>query len=678
MLIGLIGVGIPILIHLFARQKLQKIEFSSNRFLKRIQNQTMRRMKLRQMLLLVLRCLAIFLLISAFARPTLKVKRGLGHKQARSSIVLLVDRSMSMGRKGLFPKARESASAVIDLMHPEDEAALVWSVDENSPSFTHSGDDLKSALNRSDVAWGRNRVFHSIDKGSALLSNAFNINQEMVLISDLQASGFRDSEDSTGTHNWAGRLYVIPINGEMENIAIVDGGIENQILQPDLPLRIFAHIKNCGKKDVEDLLIRIFSRDEVAGQKVVDIGADETQRVSFRIMPETGGWIWGTIRIEDDGLFLDNELFFCCWIPEEISVLTLGHSTEDVRTLQMALTPQTDQSHIYHVNEAFFTESWVDRLGDVDVLMFSNYPSFGPTEADRLKRFVEDGGGVIFFMGDDVDLRNMNESFFVPVLGITLGNVLGGQGEGGGYLSFGTVDYGHPLFRGVFERGEENIHSPRFFRVVELMNHRAHKILSLGDGRPFLLEMPAGKGKVFISTSGIKQTWSDLAFTTFYAPLVTRSVAYLSTPALGEKEGYRVGESISLTVDVEDMSRGYRLEDPSGEKTLLHPEMQNGKVRLNLKQTLQTGIYRFYQGETLLGMEAVNVDPLESELEPLMKDEVKDKFPEAKLEFVDNIEDIEAVVSEARWGRELWRELLLVCLIVLVVEMLIARESKKA
>ena len=679
-LLGLLGVGIPILIHLFARQKLQRIEFSTNRFLKRIQNQTMRRMKLRQMILLILRCLAILFLVLAFARPALKTKGVFGEGRARSSIILIVDRSMSMGRKELFPKARERGSEVLDLLHQEDEASLIWMGDEGmeSPAYTHSGDDLSRVLNQSKVSHERGLFFQSIEEGTTLLLNSHNINREIFVISDLQATGFWNSTDSIEINDWEGRMFILPVTGERENVSVVDGGIENQILQPGLPLRVFANIQNCGQRRVEDLLVRVFLRDEVAAQKVINIGAGETQRISFRVLPEEGGWVWGAIRIEDDELPQDNAFFFTCWIPEKIRVLMVGKMSGDIHSLGIALTPQNDQRNNFDVMQMLHTEDWIDQLNEVDVLFFSNFPSFRASEANRLKRFIEEGGGTVFFLGDDVDLRNMNDTFFVPVLGSTFGNVLGSQGEEGGHLSFGAIDFGHPLFSGMFEKGKENIRSPRFFRLVELMGDSPQKIISLSDGRPFLIESLVGKGKVLIATSAIGETWSDLAFSTIFAPIVTSSAAYLSTPVFVEKQGYRVGESISLSTGVEEVDNTNRVEVPSGEEFLLLPELKGGKVNLDLKRTSLPGIYRFYQGETLLGMESVNIDPLESDLEPISKDELEKKFPHAQLEFVGETEDIEPVVSEARWGKEFWREILFLALIMLIVEMLIAREKKKS
>ena len=59
-LFGLIGIGLPVLIHLFARQKIRKILFSATSFIKQVHTARLKRIRLRQLLLLILRCLAIF------------------------------------------------------------------------------------------------------------------------------------------------------------------------------------------------------------------------------------------------------------------------------------------------------------------------------------------------------------------------------------------------------------------------------------------------------------------------------------------------------------------------------------------------------------------------------------------------------------------------------------------
>ncbi len=675
-LLGLLGIVLPILIHLFARQKLRRIEFSSTAFLKAIQNQTMRRMKLRQMLLLVLRCLAVFLLVVAFARPTLRTGGSFIQGQAKSSVVLIMDRTLSMGRDGLFERARARAFSVLDFLNIEDEAALITLPSQKeSRAFSHSRADLRRRLDEWDVSAEGGEILRQVGDAASLLAGSQNINREMVLVSDLQATGFTGSDDSLQIPEFKGNLYILPVAGDEQNIAIIDGGLEEQILQPGSPVGVFAEVKNGGSRRIYELLVRVFLRGEPVAQGVVSIDAQDGQRVRFRVLPDEPGWVWGSIQLEDDALPLDNAYYFTRWIPERIHVLLVGNKPEDLHSLGLALTPPGERRGIFDLIETLHRKDWIAELDAVDVVFFSNFPSFEPREANRLRRFIEEGGGVVFLMGDDVDLRNMNETFFVPVVKVTLGNILGDNQ--GGYLTFGTVAFDHPLFQGVFEQGKENVRSPRFSRMIETMASSSRPIITLGDGRAFLLEQTVGQGKVLIVTSGVGETWSDLAYSTFFAPLVTRSAAYLATPILEKKDGYTVGESISLMVSLRDVDEPYRVEKPSGEEVLLLPAVKADRVLLTLDAADQPGIYRFYKGETLIGMEAVNVDPRESDLTPISQDELEARLPGMHVFTIDETQNVESVVSRARWGKEFWKEMLLLGIFVLVAEMMIARETKK-
>ena len=69
-LFGLAAVTIPILIHLFTRQKTKTIYFSSLKFLKQLQQRQIRKLKIRQLLLLLIRSLLVLALVLAFRIPS--------------------------------------------------------------------------------------------------------------------------------------------------------------------------------------------------------------------------------------------------------------------------------------------------------------------------------------------------------------------------------------------------------------------------------------------------------------------------------------------------------------------------------------------------------------------------------------------------------------------------------
>ena len=71
-LFGLLAASIPVIIHLFNLRKLKKIEFSTLTFLKELQKNKIRKIKLKQWILLALRVLIILFVVMAFARPALQ------------------------------------------------------------------------------------------------------------------------------------------------------------------------------------------------------------------------------------------------------------------------------------------------------------------------------------------------------------------------------------------------------------------------------------------------------------------------------------------------------------------------------------------------------------------------------------------------------------------------------
>ena len=96
-LFGLLAASIPVLIHLLNLRKLKKIEFSTLAFLKELQKNRIRKIKLKQWLLLALRVLIILLLVFAFARPTLEgIAIGGTTSAAKTTAVFILDDTFSM------------------------------------------------------------------------------------------------------------------------------------------------------------------------------------------------------------------------------------------------------------------------------------------------------------------------------------------------------------------------------------------------------------------------------------------------------------------------------------------------------------------------------------------------------------------------------------------------------
>ena len=93
---GVIAMGVPILIHLLARQRRKPIEWAAMRFLIEAYRKHRRRLQLEQLLLLMVRCLILALLGLALARPILESAGVLTPSGARA-VYLVIDDGMASG-----------------------------------------------------------------------------------------------------------------------------------------------------------------------------------------------------------------------------------------------------------------------------------------------------------------------------------------------------------------------------------------------------------------------------------------------------------------------------------------------------------------------------------------------------------------------------------------------------
>ena len=124
-LLGLAAIAVPIVIHMIQRERKEVIEFPSLMFVRRIPFHSFRRQRIRHWFLLLLRCAALALLVLAFARPFVRAPALAAVTDGAREVVVLLDRSYSMGYSDHWERARDAARDVIDRLAPDDRATLI-------------------------------------------------------------------------------------------------------------------------------------------------------------------------------------------------------------------------------------------------------------------------------------------------------------------------------------------------------------------------------------------------------------------------------------------------------------------------------------------------------------------------------------------------------------------------
>src|SRR3954468_23701736 len=123
--LGIAAIGAPIVVHLVRRTRARKIEFPALTFVRQIPQRTIRRRTFRNLLLLILRCLAILLIVIAFTRPFFSRRSAARDNGAAGATVILIDSSLSMRREQMFATALQRAAAVMAEARSDERVALM-------------------------------------------------------------------------------------------------------------------------------------------------------------------------------------------------------------------------------------------------------------------------------------------------------------------------------------------------------------------------------------------------------------------------------------------------------------------------------------------------------------------------------------------------------------------------
>ena len=246
---------------------------------------------------------------------------------------------------------------------------------------------------------------------------------------------------------------------------------------------------------------------------------------------------------------------------------------------------------------------------------------------------------------------------------------------------FDKIEFNHPIFQDIFSNDEKkNVESPEiYFHFNQKAGLNANEIISLIDGSSFLSDYKIGKGKVLLMNTAPVLSWSNFPIKSIFVPLMNKAVYYLSSKDRNEND-FIAGSKISIRLP-EISSPQLKIDKPDQTEEFINMEDSTNLNYLTYDKTNLIGNYKIYSNDKVIEEFSVNNNPLESSAEYLDNKQIKDYLKKIHFRgkhFVINKDQNPAeVVLQSRFGSELWKYFLLAALILALVEMTIARNSKK-
>ncbi len=185
-LAGLAAAGVPVLLHLLARREPPTVVFPAVRYLVDTTREHQRRLKLQNLLLLLLRTGMVASLVLAAAGPTAPLRGVPGH--APSALVVVLDNSASsgaiVGGTPLLARLKSAARAALDRATPSD---ALWLVTADGVPRRGDGAELATLIGSLGVSPRRLDLGAALGAAVEVLSTDRRPGQ-VLLLSDLQAS----------------------------------------------------------------------------------------------------------------------------------------------------------------------------------------------------------------------------------------------------------------------------------------------------------------------------------------------------------------------------------------------------------------------------------------------------------------------------------------------------------
>ncbi|HHT9139271.1 MAG TPA: BatA domain-containing protein [Candidatus Tripitaka californicus] len=713
-LLGILGVALPVLIHLMGRRRAPLYHFAAIDFILRSQKRIEARLKLQHLLLLLLRAGVIFLIVLALAKPLLQ-ERGLALAPigASSSNVFIIDNSFSMnyqtGESTLLAQAKARARELVASLSPSDEG-YVLATHSASGGLSAAGGltpdraRLLESLEGIVPSFYSTPINPSLEKALSLLNGSKKELKRVFLFTDLTQNSWREPQDLSDSFKKATAfLYIIDTaRGQpLSNLAITALESSYDWTRKDGKVHLKATIQNFSDAHVKDLLVRVgwggrpaTTNGKGTAQGFLDLPPHSQAVKEFFLDAPGEAVLWGCVEIvesADGGLVADNQRYFALPSVKDMSVLVIDGAPSiylyqcESFYLERALNPA--RLHHSYIKPTVIIPREIPsvRFKDFDLVILANVEEMPSQKVAELTSYVKEGGKVLFSLGNNVRTEYYNTSLgeLVPKLRMAVES----PKESGG-LSLGSLDTSHPILRVFAGERSALLGASNFYKVFLIepqVTGSVSTVLSYSNGAPALLEMSCGKGRSMLFTSTFDRDWTDLPVKPIFLPLIQQICLYLTGNLIEVGPGeVIVGQEWEMPLSQEDASM--EVLDPGG--NLFSPSIKSHPSRaVVVSQTDYPGIYRIKkvvsapslrsragsggpvaerQSPVPWAVFAVNVDPRESDLSRIDPAQLRSSLGEERvgLGLPGAVGGHEGLVA----GLRLWPILLITALGLLTME----------
>lgn len=706
LLAGLSAICIPLLVHLVHRHRVKAVRWGAMQFLQPVLRARPRRLRLEQLLLLLVRMSVPLLLALLMARPVWKGARSL-LGDARTSLVAVLDTSYSMdaGRSGdtAFSRALASIGEVAGNLKSGSPVQIVEMGEiprllapEPAEEFVRGTPGFLQPRPGSGVA----SVAAALQSAAAILRQSRELDQQVVVFTDFQRVSFGEDArlgpalEAIRQLPHPARVTFFDVGRPFtDNVAVESLELSKLSVGVGQKIELRAHLRNFGNVSYPDLkvVLRVDGKEQEVAQ--LELAPRLRGQVLFTHRFEKAGSHTVEVEALADSLKADNVFFASVSVSDRLPVLLSdgdpgkGPMKGETDFAEIALQPygsgRVDMADLISVAKIRPEEIHPARLAKVAAVILANVADLDPSQVTALQDFVRNGGGLLVFPGERVDSAVYNATLFQEGRGLlpfALEPPIAADPPGSASaVSVAEQRFDDPVLE-IFNDPRNGRLSEasirKWFRFREEPSPEAlgeRKVLArLENGDVFLAEKQWGAGRVIQCATALDADWSNLPMRPVYLPLLQRLTVY-SCGSSFPARNLEPGKPMVALLGADNAGKTLRLTLPDGIRVELPVSKQGARGVLEYSDTQKPGIYRLTLPDGERIHFAVNASRKESELKRLSEGEILDLARANGVDIVGSLEEYLQRERSLRFGRELWKPLLWGLLAVVLAELILAQ-----
>ncbi|HAH22363.1 MAG TPA: hypothetical protein DCL77_01095 [Prolixibacteraceae bacterium] len=674
-LFALFALAVPVIIHLFNFRRYKTLYFSNVQLLKLIKQESRKKSKLKQLIILAARLLALGSLVFAFSQPYIPLNDRTP-KAAQHIVSIYIDNTFSMknvNEKGqILEQAKSKAIEIANSYHagtqfviltsdllPEHEFLL------NKEQFIQQVTEIKESARSPKYS----EIWASVVRSNS--SAPKKADKLFYYLSDFQKRGIDLETIKPDSSVWT---YLLPFKSDKINNLLIDScWFEVPGRKIGQQEKMFVHLKNLSEQAYQNIPIRLTINDSLRSISNINIGAQQDATLELNYTNNNPGIQLCKVELDDYPIIYDNAYFLSYKVMGKMKALGIFNPSNNSSEYLKALFHEDE---LVGYDECPENNVQISQLKDYQCIFMINNQKISSGLKSELISFVEQGGSLVL-----IPDRTSNFDDYNALLSGLNGPTIASFDTTS--MGISEINYAHILYKDVFKKQEANADLPvihGFARYSDQAQKVETSLLKFRNGKNALSTHRFGNGNVYSFSFSIDKSNFNFVRHVIFVPTVYNMV--LNSEEL-QKYAYSIESEEPVMLNQNQLSGEVNEVKIINVQTKEEFKVSTRNSGVGRKQLLlddlisQAGHYLVNDKDHPIQSISYNFPRKESIPEFYSPEDLKDLIPIDNLkqtQVVDTTEgNFSQTLQDLNNGKQLWKLFISLAVFFLICEMAVIR-----